>query len=278
MFDNKIRPAVAAGSFYPGNEGALSGMVANLLKNAENEALPDIIGLVSPHAGYIYSGQVAACSYKQIEEKKYESVIIIAPSHSEYFDFNSVFDGQAYRTPLGIVKVDTERALRLAAEGTYKNYIRLSGFGHGHEHSLEVQLPFLQTVFENFKIVPVVMGSQNKKNIESLGNAIGDIFKGENILIIASTDLSHYHDYNTAVTLDGSVIDYINSFETVRFADAVSSDEVEMCGGGPVAAVMIASKMLGADSSKVLCYKNSGDTSGDKSAVVGYLSAAFYKK
>jgi AmmeMemoRadiSam system protein B len=248
------------------------------LKGAENEAMPDIIGLVCPHAGYIYSGQVAACSYKQVEGKKYESVFIIAPSHSEFFDFNSVFNGRAYRTPLGIVEVDTERAGRLAGNGAYKNYIRLSDSGHGREHSLEVQLPFLQTVFENFKIVPVIMGSQDKKNIESLGNAIGDTFKGENILIIASTDLSHYHDYNTAAALDSSVIDYINSFEAVRFADAVMSDGVEMCGGGPVAAAMIASKILGANSSKVLCYKNSGDTGGDRAAVVGYLSAAFYKK
>jgi len=278
MFDKKIRQAAVAGSFYPGNEGALSGMVAKFLENAVNEALPDITGLVSPHAGYIYSGQVAACSYKQIEGKKYESVIIIAPSHSDYFDFNSVFDGRAYKTPLGIVDVDTERAERLAGNAMYKNSVRLSDSGHRREHSLEVQLPFLQSVFENLKIVPVVMGSQNKKNIESLGNAIGDTFKGENILIIASTDLSHYHNYNTAAVLDNSVINYIKSFEAVRFADAVTSEEVEMCGGGPVAAAMIASKMLGANSSKVLCYKNSGDTGGDKSAVVGYLSAVFYKK
>ena len=278
MFDKKIRQAAVAGSFYPANEGALSGMVTNFLKSAVNEALPDITGLVCPHAGYIYSGQVAACSYKQVEGKKYESIIIIAPSHSEYFDFNSVFDGRAYRTPLGIVEVDTERAERLAGSAMYKNRIKLSDSGHRREHSLEVQLPFLQSVFENLKIVPVVMGSQNKKNIESLGNVIGDTFKGESILIIASTDLSHYHDYNTAAVLDGSVIDYINSFEAARFTEAVLSDEVEMCGGGPVTAAMIASKMLGANSSKVLCYKNSGDTSGDRSAVVGYLSAAFYKK
>jgi AmmeMemoRadiSam system protein B len=252
--------------------------VTNSLKSAVNEALPDITGLVSPHAGYIYSGQVAACSFKQVEGKKYESVIIIAPSHSEYFDFNSVFNGRAYRTPLGIVEVDTERAERLAGNGTYKNHIRLSDSGHWREHSLEVQLPFLQTIFENLKIVPVVMGRQDKKNIESLGNAIGATFKGENILVVASTDLSHYHNYNTAAALDALVIDYINSFDPIRFADAVTSEEVEMCGGGPVAAAMIASGMLGANSSKVLCYKNSGDTSGDKSAVVGYLSAAFYKK
>jgi len=278
MFDKNIRQAAVAGSFYPGNEGALSGMVTNFLKSAVNEALPDIIGLVSPHAGYIYSGQVAACSYKQVKGKKYESVIIIAPSHSEYFDFNSVFNGRGYRTPLGIAEVDTERAERLAGNAAYKNYIKLSDFGHRHEHSLEVQLPFLQTVFENLKIVPVVMGRQDKKSIESLGSAIGATFKGEKILVIASTDLSHYHDYNTAAALDALVIDYINSFDPIRFAGAVSSEEVEMCGGGPVAAAMIASGMLGANSSKVLCYKNSGDTGGDKSAVVGYLSAAFYKK
>ena len=278
MFDKKIRQAAVAGSFYPGNEGALSGLVANFLKSAVNEELPDITGLVSPHAGYIYSGRVAACSYKQVEKRKYESVILIAPSHSEYFDFNSVFDGMAYQTPLGVVEVDTERAERLAGNTTYKNRIKLSGSGHGREHSLEVQLPFLQIVFENLKIVPVVMGSQSKNNIESLGNAIGEAFKGENVLIVASTDLSHYHDYKTASMLDTLVIDYINSFDPMRFTGAVSSEEIEMCGGGPVAAVMIASRMLGANSSKVLCYKNSGDTGGDKNAVVGYLSAAFYKK
>jgi MEMO1 family protein len=278
MLNKKIRLESAAGSFYPVNEGALSGVVTDFLKSSANEALPDIAGLVSPHAGYIYSGQVAACSYKQVEKRKYESVIIIAPSHSEYFDFNSVFDGRGYRTPLGIVEVDTERAERLAGNATYKNNIRLSDFGHRREHSLEVQLPFLQTVFENLKIVPVVMGLQSKNNIESLGNAIGATFKDESILVIASTDLSHYHDYNTAEGLDALVIDYIDSFDPVRFTRAVSSEEVEMCGGGPVAAAMIASSMLGANSSKVLCYKNSGDTGGDKSAVVGYLSAAFYKK
>ena len=174
--------------------------------------------------------------------------------------------------------MDTERAERLAGNIAYKNYIKLSDFGHRREHSLEVQLPFLQTVFENLKIVPVVMGRQDKKSIESLGNAIGVTFKGENILVVASTDLSHYHDYNTAAALDALVIDYINSFDPILFAGAVSSEEVEMCGGGPVAAAMIASGILGANSSKVLCYKNSGDTGGDKSAVVGYLSAAFYKK
>jgi len=152
----------------------------------------------------------------------------------------------------------------------------LSDAGHRQEHSLEVQLPFLQTVLKDFKIIPVVMGSQNKRNIEALGNVIGSIFKGENILVVASTDLSHYHNYNTASNLDSKVIDFINSYNSFSFIDAIVSEGVEMCGGGPTAAAMIASKALGADKSKVLCYKNSGDVIGDRSAVVGYLSAAFY--
>jgi len=276
MFENDIRHPVVAGSFYPANTKALSGMIAEFLNKAENQNLENIIGLISPHAGYIYSGQVAAYSFKQIEGRAYDSIIIIAPSHSEYFDFCSVFNGKAYQTPLGFVEIDSDRVKRLTAKDNYKNYIILSNAGHRQEHSLEVQLPFLQTVLKEFKIVPVVMGSQDKRNIEALGYAIGSIFKGENILVVASTDLSHYHNYNAASNLDSEVIDFINSYDSSAFIDAVVSDRVEMCGGGPSAAAMIASKALGADKSKVLCYKNSGDITGDRSAVVGYLSAAFY--
>jgi len=276
MFENDIRQPVVAGSFYPGNPKALSEMITGFLNKAEKQNLDNIIGLVSPHAGYIYSGQVAAYSFKQIEGRQYDSIIIIAPSHSEYFDFCSVFNGKAYQTPLGPVEIDSDRAYRLAGEDAYKDYIMLSDAGHRQEHSLEVQLPFLQTVLKDFKIIPVVMGSQNKRNIEALGNVIGSIFKGENILVVASTDLSHYHNYNTASNLDSKVIDFINSYNSFSFIDAIVSEGVEMCGGGPTAAAMIASKALGADKSKVLCYKNSGDVIGDRSAVVGYLSAAFY--
>jgi AmmeMemoRadiSam system protein B len=277
MFENDIREPVVAGSFYPDNSRTLSQMVIEFLNRVENVNLNNIIGLVSPHAGYIYSGQVAAYCFKQIEGKQYDSIIIIAPSHSEYFDFNSVFEGKAYETPLGVVEIDSNRIYRLTSETTYKDYIRLSNAGHRREHSLEVQLPFLQTILKDIKIVPIVMGSQNKKNIESLGNSIGKVFKGENILVVASTDLSHYHNYNTATTLDSKVIDFINTFDASALTEAIVSEKLEMCGGGPVATTMLASRLLGADKSKVLCYKNSGDVTGDKSAVVGYLSATFYK-
>jgi AmmeMemoRadiSam system protein B len=278
MTGKEIRRSAVAGSFYPGNPQILKTTITGYLEEAKDHGLKNIKGLVSPHAGYVYSGQVAASSFKQVMNRDYESIFVIAPSHSEYFDFNSVFAGSAYETPMGNVKIDTERCLRLSNSPGYSDYIKISGLGHRGEHSLEVQLPFLQTIFEKFKIVPVVMGSQNRINIESLGNAIGELFSSENILIIASTDLSHYHPYDVASDLDKQVENSIKNFDPQSFTDAVTSDSLEMCGGGPVAATMIASKMLGADSAEILCYRNSGDVSGDISAVVGYLSCAFYNK
>ena len=278
MTDGDIRRSVVAGSFYPGNPQTLGATITGYLENTEDHKLHNIRGLVSPHAGYIYSGQVAAFSFRQVMKSTYDSIVIIAPSHSEYFDFNSVFAGLAYETPLGQVKIDKDRCMKLCSSSAYSEYLKISGLGHRGEHSLEVQLPFLQVIFEEFKIVPVVMGSQNRKNIESLGNAIGEIFSGENILVIASTDLSHYHPYDVAAELDRRVRDSIASFDPDGFTDSITSESLEMCGGGPVAATMIATKLLGADTTEILCYRNSGDVSGDKSAVVGYLSCAFYNK
>lgn len=278
MTENEIRRSVVAGSFYPAGRAVLQNMIMGYIDEAKDYNLQDINGLVSPHAGYIYSGQVAAYSYKQIAGEEYDSIFIIAPSHSEYFEFNSIFAGSAYETPLGLVKIDRDRCIKLGNTKKYSENIKISAYGHRSEHSLEVQLPFLQTVLKEFQIVPIVMGSQNRINIESLGNAIGELFGDERILIVASTDLSHYHSYDEASELDSQVENYIKNFNTPDFIDALTSKNLEMCGGGPVAATMIASKNLGATSSEILCYKNSGDVSGDRSAVVGYLSAAFYRK
>jgi AmmeMemoRadiSam system protein B len=271
-----IRYNIVAGSFYPGNADTLKKQITEFLSKAEDKKIKDIKALICPHAGYIYSGQVAAYSYRQIEGKKFDSIFIIAPSHSEHFEFNSVYCGKAYQTPLGLVQVDVERCTILTDSGMPNT--KSSKYGHRSEHSLEVQLPFLQLVLDDFKIVPIVMGYQSKPNIEALGNAIGNLFKNENILIIASTDLSHYHPYNTAVSLDKKVEDSVKKFDADSFEEEFLEDSIEMCGGGPVISAMIASKILGANSSEILCYKNSGDVSGDRSAVVGYLSAAFYKK
>ena len=270
-----IRESVAAGSFYAGNPGELSSQINEFLDNTESSDIKNIKAIICPHAGYIYSGQVAAYSYKQIVGQKFDSVFLIAPSHSEYFDFISIYSGDAYRTPLGLVHVDKERSKILADNSMG---IKLSVYGHRDEHSLEVQLPFLQVLFKSIKIVPVVIGNQNNQNIEELGKSIGSLFKNEKILIIASTDLSHYHPYDIAVSLDQKVKKLIDDFDQERLMTEFISNNAEMCGGGPVISAMIASKILGANASKILIYKNSGDISGDRSAVVGYLAAAFYKK
>ncbi|MBC7333834.1 MAG: AmmeMemoRadiSam system protein B, partial [Actinobacteria bacterium] len=247
--------------------------IEDFLKRAEFYAVENIKALICPHAGYIYSGQVAAYSYKQITNASYKSVFIIAPSHSEYFDFNSIYYGKAYETPLGLVEIDAEKSQALVDSSPS---IKFSYHGHRSEHSLEVQLPFLQVVLKDFKIVPIVMGRQSKRNIEDLGNTIGNLFLNENILIVASTDLSHYHPYSTAVSLDSKVKDYIENFDIEGLENAFLEDTIEMCGGGPVISAMIAAKIMGAKTSRVLCYRNSGDVTGDTSAVVGYLSCAIY--
>ncbi len=270
-----IRESVAAGSFYPAGPDALRKQINNFLENVEPAKISKIKSIICPHAGYIYSGQVAAHSYKHISGKKFDSVFIITPSHSEYFNYISIFNGDAYSTPLGIVSVDKNRAELLAGKSAL---IKLSQSGHLNEHSLEVQLPFLQVLLDDIKIVPMVMGQQNRQNIEELGNIIGNLFKDEDILIIASTDLSHYHPYETAVSLDGKVKELVSRFDIKSMTADFLNGNIEMCGGGPVISAMIASKIMGANSSQVLKYKNSGDVTGDKSAVVGYLSAVFYKK
>jgi len=270
-----IRESIAAGSFYPGNPDALRRQINKFLDNTELSKIEDIKSIVCPHAGYIYSGQVAAYSYRQISGKKFDSIFIMAPSHSEYFDFISIFNGDAYRTPLGLAYVDKERSKILADKSSF---IKLSEHGHRDEHSLEVQLPFLQVLFDDIKIVPIVIGQQNSRNIKELGSTIGNLFKNDNILIIASTDLSHYYEYNIAVSLDRKTEDLINNFDPENLMLEFLRNNVEMCGGGPVISAMIASKILGANSSKILNYKNSGDVTGDRNAVVGYLSAVFYKK
>jgi AmmeMemoRadiSam system protein B len=270
-----IRESVAAGSFYPASPDGLNSQISEFLDNAKLLDLKNIKAIICPHAGYIYSGQVAAYSYRQIAGKKFDSIFLIAPSHSEYFDFSSIYSGDAYRTPLGLAYIDKERSKILADKS---DRIKLSLYGHRDEHSLEVQLPFLQVLFGDIKIVPIVIGQQSSQNIKELGNSIGDLFKSEKILIVASTDLSHYHPYNIAVALDQKVNKLISDYDSEALMTEFITDNAEMCGGGPVISTMIASKILGANTAKVLSYKNSGDVSGDKSAVVGYLSAAFYKK
>lgn len=276
MSAEKIRRPAVAGMFYSGNPETLEREVAVFLESANPEHnVQKVYGLVSPHAGYMYSGGVAARAYRQIMDRHYDVVVVISPSHHVYFEKVSVYNGDYYQTPLGMIPVDKELSLLLADADPQIIY---SSIGHeGQEHALEVQLPFLQNVLDEFRLLPIVMGNQNDENIIALANAMSKVLSGQKALIVASSDLSHYHSYDVAVRMDSIVIEHINNFTEDNLYDDLASGVCEMCGGGPVIAMMKACRNLGADKSKVILYRNSGDVTNERSQVVGYLAAMLYR-
>ena len=279
---NKVRPAAVAGSFYPADPAELTKMVDGFLAKATPPPLAGVVALVAPHAGYEYAGQVAAYSYALLKGRKFDRVVVISPSHYESFGFASVYDGAAYTTPLGQVPVDRAFAAKLAG---MSKLIRLSGLGHTPtrdkpEHALEDQLPFLQRVLGQFQLVPIVIGDQSYETCRALGLALAKLIPGTNTLIVASSDLSHYHPYNDAVRIDHKTLKAIEEWDYLSMARNFdpSVNVWEACGGYPIIAAMIASERLGASQAKVLDYANSGDVpAGDKTRVVGYGAVAFVK-
>jgi len=274
-----IRKPAVAGAFYPADPAVLAKTVDDFLSKAAPPPLHDVVALVAPHAGYEYSGQVAAYSYALVKGRKVDRVVVIAPSHYEAFGFSSVFDGAAYTTPLGEVPVDQAFAAKLA---TGNKRIRLSSAGHTPtpdklEHSIEVQLPFLQRTLGQFQLVPIIMGDQSYENCRALGLALAKLVQGTNTLIVASSDLSHYHQYDEAVTMDHKTLKGVEEWDYLDLSRNLDLRIWEACGGGPIVAAMIASERLGASQAKLLKYANSGDVTGDKTRVVGYGAVALVK-
>jgi MEMO1 family protein len=236
-----------------------------------------ILAVVSPHAGYQYSGPVAAYTYAALKGHKYSRVVVIAPSHFESFDFTSIYEGDGYATPLGTVRVDKDFARQLAKMSTT---FKLSTRGHeptpaGAEHALEVQLPWLQRVLGDFQLVPIVMGDQSYENSRALGVALAKLIHGGDTLIVASSDLSHYHPYDDAEKIDHKTLKALESWDYFSMSRNFQTRVWEACGGAPIVAAMIAVERMGANQARVLKYLNSGDTAGDHSRVVGYSADVF---
>jgi AmmeMemoRadiSam system protein B/AmmeMemoRadiSam system protein A len=276
---SKVRPAAVAGAFYPADAKELGGMLDGFLAKAAPAPVENLVALVAPHAGYPYSGPVAAYSYALLKGRKYDRVVVIAPSHYEAFGFSSVYDGAAYTTPLGQIPVDQAFAAKLAKASPL---IKLSSAGHTPsadrpEHALEVQLPFLQRVLGQFQLVPVIVGDQSYDACRALGVALAKLVAGTNTLIVASSDLSHYHTYDEAVRLDHKTLKAIEEYDYFDLSRNLDLRVWEACGGGPIVATMIAAERLGATQAKLLHYANSGDTTGDHSRVVGYGAVALVK-
>jgi AmmeMemoRadiSam system protein B len=270
----KVRPPQVAGYFYPAEPDTLHNEIHKMLSETKlNKTFDKIIGIVSPHAGYMYSGKTAAFAYNIIMGKDYKTAFVISPSHYEYFPGISIYDGEAYQTPLGIVEIDEEKAQKLV-EGS--RMIFRGTQGHRREHSLEVQIPFLQTVLDDFRIVPIVMGDQSKVFVDELANKLTKVLDDKSV-IVASSDLSHFYDVKKADLLDYLVEKRINDFDYEALQQDLEQKRCEACGGGPIVAMMKASALMNYRNAQVLKRTDSGDVTGDKSEVVGYLSAVVYE-
>lgn len=273
MTSDNIRKSSIAGSWYPDNPRILRTCISDFFQRVpEESSLGNIVGLVAPHAGYIYSGQVAAYAYKMLQGHIFDAVIIIGPSHRFPFRGISIYDKGGYETPLGIVPVDGHLAGRIRAESRLVSAIPSA---HLQEHSIEIQLPFLQYALGEFSFVPLLMGSQDRKTCEDLAAAIVKAVGQKKVLVVGSSDLSHFHSYDEALKLDVLALGYLEKMDAEGFLKGLEEQQFEACGGGPAAVTMMAAERMGASRAKLLRYANSGDVAGDKQSVVGYGAVVF---
>jgi len=302
-----IRRTAVAGSWYPDNPTRLAVELDLHLANAAVELTPrSPRALIVPHAGLMYSGPVAAFAYKLLSGSSYRSIVLVGPSHFVPFRGVSIWPAGHWQTPFGAVAVDTELAHAIRMECF--DVVDLPS-AHGREHSIEMQMPFVAHLQPGARIVPLVMGHQTRETAFALGDGIAaacrirddgsgasqnptDIGSGSvgrvpleteaiesgpaGVLLIASSDLSHYETADVASRMDAVVVEHVEALDPKGLMTALEHEPRHACGGGPMVAVMHAARQLGASEAQVLRYADSGDVSGDKSSVVGYLAAAVF--
>lgn len=268
-----IRPPAVSGTWYPGSAAALASAVDHHLERVgHSPRLASLTALIAPHAGLVYAGPVAAHAYRQLEGRHVETVVLVGPSHFVRFDGVSVYRRGGWDSPLGVAPIDEMCAARLMAASPL---IQEQPEAHVREHSLEMQVPFIRRVLPHASIVPLVVGWQTPEVARELGRALADALRDRRAVMVASSDLSHYHDAESAHALDLQVVEAVEQFDPDGLQDLLTRNEQHACGGGPMVAVMRAAKALGARDSVVLNYADSGDVSGDRTSVVGYMAAAF---
>jgi AmmeMemoRadiSam system protein B len=279
MRTDSIRPAAVAGSWYPGSAGALQREVDRYLEAVDPAATPHgrLDALIAPHAGLMFSGPVGAYAYKAAAATAVETIVLVGPSHFYAFDGVALYPSGAFESPLGLVEIDEPLGAELRAAAPV---IQALPDVHGREHSLEMQLPFIRRLLPAARIVPLLMGYQTRETISALGVALGALAAGRPLLLVASTDLSHYFDAATAQRLDAGVQERVAAFDPESLLEHFEAHpegergRYVACGGGPAIAVMLGARARGATEGRVLKYMHSGQISGDNSGVVGYLAAA----
>jgi len=268
-----IRKPVWAGQFYESDPARLSSMLDSYLESAEVKPVNgEVVGIISPHAGYIYAARIATCGYRLVKGQDYQSVVIIGPSHYYGFEGCSIYLKGGFETPLGVAKVDEDLARALS---------KASGFGyipqaHEKEHSVEVQVPYIQKVLPQAKIVPIVMGYQTESTIRTMAEALAKVLAGKKILVVASTDMSHFLSRKEANKVDNETISLLKAMDTRALMREVERQENIMCGGGPVLSLLLYAQKLGKARVSILKYGDSAEAGGPEDRVVGYMSAAVY--
>jgi AmmeMemoRadiSam system protein B len=271
-----VRRASVAGTWYPDNPTRLISHLDGYLERARiSEPAAPLRAIVAPHAGLMYSGPVAAYAYNAARRHHHSALVLIGPSHFVPFNGVSIWPDGQWETPLGPVAVARELATALQSATT--QIIELPA-AHGREHSLEMQMPFIAHLMPDIQVVPMVMGHQTRETAFALGEAIARAVTAHapDALLVASSDLSHYEDATTAAALDEQVIRHVERFDPEGLMQALEREPRHACGGGPMVAVLDAARRLGATHSRLLQYADSGDVSGDKSSVVGYMAAAIW--
>lgn len=274
-----VRPSPIAGRWYEGNAKALSRSVDEFLDNAELPALDgEVMGVIAPHAGHVYSGAVAGYAFAALRSRTPSLVAVISPMHHPYYYPLLTTSHEAYRTPLGDIPVDQDALNELDVVLKSELDFGLSPVPHDPEHSLEIELPFLQRALKpGWTLLPVMVHSQDPQVAQGLGRALAQVLREKNFALVASTDLSHFYNQDTALKYDRAMLKTFESFDPESAYDLERAGKGFACGLGAVTAVMWASRELGANKVKVLRHATSGDVTGDYSSVVGYGAAVILK-
>ena len=274
-----LRRAAVAGTWYPATAARLAAQVEGYVAQAATggAAIPneaDIVALISPHAGLMYSGPVAAYGYDVLRSRQYETIVLVGPSHYVGFEGAAIWPTGAFETPLGNLAIDAVIATKIQS---LCPIVEERPAAHQREHSLEMQLPFLASFASETPIVPIIMGFQTRDTAFALGDAIATALRGRHALLVASSDLSHFYDAETAAALDTRVIEQVEALDDEGLMTLLEQRADHACGGGPMVSVLRAARLLGGKTSRVLRYADSGDVSGDKDSVVGYMAAAVWR-
>lgn len=274
-----IRPSPIAGTWYPSNEHTLVKQLDEYLSNAEvPEIRGEVIAVITPHAGLRYSGPVAGHAFRMLQDTNTELAAVISPMHHPYYDPLLTTSHQAYSTPMGNITVNHDLLRKIDTRLKENLGFGLVMISKDPEHSLEIELPFLQRVIKSpFSLIPIMIRDQNIQIARILGETLAEALKGIRSILVASTDLSHFYPQQVAKILDSEILGAIEAFDPEGVIEIEQKGKGFACGRGAVASVLFASKIMGANKVRILNYATSGDITGDFSQVVGYGAAVVYK-